>query len=175
MNRTRSALFAAGAAIGLAALTACGGGNYQATGKAPGPAEVKLAATQSTSLGAIVADSAGHTLYRFDADSVSPSKSNCNDACALIWPPALAGSGDPALAGIEARLVGTVTRADGSKQLTLNGSPLYRFSKDSKPGDTLGQGIMGTWFASTPDGDKASAHAVSDGTADSDGDDGYGY
>ncbi|MEV6976348.1 hypothetical protein [Kitasatospora sp. NPDC093806] len=111
-------------------------------------------------LGAIVTDSAGFTLYRFDQDSATPPTATCNGGCAAIWPPVPA-DGAVTVSGIDAKLVGTVTRADGSKQLTLAGWPLYRFAPDKKPGDTKGQGVDGTWFAVTPAGDRAAATAGS--------------
>ena len=74
------------------------------------------------------------------------------------------------LEGVEQRLVGTVTRADGSIQLTLAGSPLYRFAGDTRPGETRGQGVGGTWFAVTPAGARAAQAEPTQATYD-----GYGY
>jgi predicted lipoprotein with Yx(FWY)xxD motif len=56
---------------------------------------------------------------------------------------------------MDAALLGEVVRSDGSKQLTVAGWPAYRFAKDTKPGETNGQGVGGTWFAFAPDGKKA--------------------
>lgn len=162
MTRIRIAAALAGtAALGLA-LTACGGSDTAGGpggGAAVAPAAAattKLAATQNDTLGQIVTDASGKTLYRFDADTASPSVSNCAGDCAVKWPPALVGKGRQVqLDGVDQALVGTVTRADGSTQLTLAGWPLYEFAKDSKPGDILGQGVGGTWFAATPQGAKA--------------------
>jgi hypothetical protein len=50
--------------------------------------------------------------------------------------------------------VGTVTRADGSRQLTLDGWPLYEYSGDLSAGETNGQGVDGTWYAVTATGAK---------------------
>ena len=86
-----------------------------------------------------------------DKDKAKPSASNCNEACAEMWPPAL---GDPAsvqLQGVDPALVGEVTRDDGTKQLTLSGWPLYTFAKDTKPGDTTGDGFLnGAWHIAKP-------------------------
>ncbi|AUY54589.1 hypothetical protein EH183_30030 [Streptomyces sp. CB01881] len=117
---------------------------------------VTLQTATDPKLGTIVTDSAGFTLYRFDKDSAMPPMSNCNGSCASTWPPAPANGG-ATVKGIDSKLVGTVTRADGSKQLTLNGWPAYRYAPDTKPGDTKGQGVGGTWFALTPTGGKAGA------------------
>lgn len=56
---------------------------------------------------------------------------------------------------MDAALIGSVTRDDGSKQLTIAGWPMYRYAEDKKPGDANGQGVGGTWFAAAPDGKKA--------------------
>lgn len=106
-------------------------------------------------LGQVVTDSKGWTLYRFDEDSAAPtSKSNCDGACAKAWPPVPAKDAK-ASQGIEAGKLGKVKRSDGSWQLTLGGWPVYRYAKDTKPGDTKGQGIGGTWNALAPNGMKA--------------------
>jgi predicted lipoprotein with Yx(FWY)xxD motif len=171
MTRTRAAVLLATVATALALTTACGQNdthtnqptsNNTATGATD---TVRLVAATVGNLGKVVTDSNGYTLYLFEKDTINPPASNCNGACATNWPPVMAGSGDVGLQGIDRSLVGTVTRADGSKQVTLNGRPLYRYAKDAAPGDAKGQGAGGTWFAVTPEGKKAAE------TADS----GYGY
>jgi predicted lipoprotein with Yx(FWY)xxD motif len=155
MNRLTIAA-AATAALGLATLTGCYGQDDASNGE-PAPAGVvtaSLSATDSDSLGAIVTDAEGRTLYRFEEDSAEPSVSNCAGDCAAKWPPALAGS-SVRVDGVAKDLVGTVTRADGRKQLTLNGWPLYYFHKDKELGQTAGYGVNGVWFAIAPDGKKA--------------------
>ncbi|AUG76382.1 hypothetical protein CFP65_1487 [Kitasatospora sp. MMS16-BH015] len=117
---------------------------------------IALRTAASGTLGTVVTDSAGFTLYRFDSDTAGPSASHCTDACASLWPPVPA-TADPQVQGIDKSLVGTVTRPDGSKQLTLAGWPLYRYAPDTKPGDTKGQGVGGSWWAVTPTGQKAAA------------------
>jgi predicted lipoprotein with Yx(FWY)xxD motif len=103
-------------------------------------------------VGTIVTDGKGWTLYRFDKDTGSPSKSNCNGACATTWPPALTDGGTPTLSGVKSGLVGKVRRADGTWQLTLAGWPMYRYSKDQKAGQWKGIGVGGTWWAVSPSG-----------------------
>lgn len=79
----------------------------------------------------------GMTLYVFDKDSQNTS--NCYDQCAVVWPPYLVvGTAMPE--GMTA-----TTRKDGTKQYVLNGKPLYYYEKDTKAGDTLGDGVQGTW------------------------------
>ncbi|MFB6888277.1 hypothetical protein ACFCX4_03050 [Kitasatospora sp. NPDC056327] len=124
---------------------------------APGTNGATLRTTTDPHLGTIVTDSAGYTLYRFDRDSADPPTATCNGGCAAIWPPVPADGATVTVSGVDAGLVGTVTRADGSRQLTLAGRPLYRYAPDQRPGDTRGQGVDGTWFAVTPTGDRAAA------------------
>ncbi|RGD58828.1 hypothetical protein DR950_14500 [Kitasatospora xanthocidica] len=162
--RTRRTLALTASGIAVAALiTGCGssGGSSGPSSSPSGPgtpAAVTLQTAQDPKLGTIVTDSAGFTLYRFDQDRNSPPESYCNGSCAVIWPPEHAdGNGNVTVKGIDSKLVGTVTRDDGTKQVTLNGWPAYRYSPDTKPGDTKGQGVAGTWFALTPTGGRAGA------------------
>jgi predicted lipoprotein with Yx(FWY)xxD motif len=112
----------------------------------------------SEKLGKVVTDSEGFTLYRFGKDTASPPKSNCESDCAKTWPVVPAGNVTVA-AGTDGALIGKVTRADGTRQLTIAGWPMYRYAKDTKPGDANGQGVGGAWFASAPDGKKAAVNA----------------
>ncbi len=114
----------------------------------------QLAVAEDAKLGKIVTDSAGFTLYRFDQDTASPPKSSCDGDCATTWPPVPA-DGASVASGIDRSLLGEVTRSDGTKQLTVAGWPMYRYVKDTKAGDTNGQGVKGTWFATAPTGKKA--------------------
>jgi predicted lipoprotein with Yx(FWY)xxD motif len=127
-----------------------------------------LSATESKQLGWFVTDAGGFALYRYDKDTAKPPKSTCDAECANTWPPVLV-SEHTMTSGIDPTLVGEVARADGKKQVTLAGWPLYRFAQDKKQGDTTGQGKGGTWFAVTPEGKKAQ----SDGPATPATGDGY--
>ncbi|TDC60288.1 hypothetical protein E1258_15185 [Micromonospora sp. KC207] len=104
-------------------------------------------------MGKVVTDEEGWVLYRFDKDSDDPPASNCVDKCAEVWPPALT-DGSPQLNGVSDDKVGTITRQDGTRQITLGGWPLYRYIGDKKPGQWKGQGVSGTWFVAQPDGKK---------------------
>jgi predicted lipoprotein with Yx(FWY)xxD motif len=110
-------------------------------------------AAKNGTLGKILVDAQGGTLYVFSRDSGTTSA--CTGACAAAWPP-LRSSGKPVVRGAAiANLVGTIARSDGKRQATYNGHPLYRFVMDAKPGDTNGEGLMafgGTWFAVSPAG-----------------------
>jgi len=118
-------------------------------------------ATRQTPLG-LVATSDGYTVYEYTKDTNKPSASNCSGSCATSWPPVLAGD-TPWLKGVSADKVGTVDRPDGTKQLTLNGWPLYRYAKDAQPGDTTGNGVGGTWKALNPEGKPVAAAAPAAG------------
>ncbi|MFB7394793.1 SCO0930 family lipoprotein [Streptomyces sp. NPDC056191] len=133
-----------------------GNGNGNGAGKgsvAAGTASGPLAVRDDVELGPLVADAAGFTLYRFDKDTADPSSSACAGDCAKTWPPVPASATEPG--GVDAARTGSVKRADGTEQLTIAGWPVYRFAKDTAPGQTNGQGVGGTWFAVTPDGGKA--------------------
>ncbi|WP_328427016.1 hypothetical protein [Streptomyces sp. NBC_00443] len=117
---------------------------------------VQLSAGRAGDLNPVVVNGAGFTLYRFDKDTADPSRSNCAGECATTWPPVLVAPGGKIfIDGVDKSDVGVVKRADGNLQVTVGGWPVYRFSKDLKPGDTNGQGVGGTWFGVTPDGQKA--------------------
>ncbi|WP_203720473.1 COG4315 family predicted lipoprotein [Paractinoplanes brasiliensis] len=113
-----------------------------------------LTGSKVARMGKVVVNDEGFVLYRFDKDGNSPAKSNCVGECAEIWPPSLTNDGKPKLKGVDSKLVGTVTRADGSKQLTLKGWPLYTYVGDKKPGNWKGQNVNGSWFVIQPDGAK---------------------
>ncbi|MFD9248083.1 SCO0930 family lipoprotein [Streptomyces sp. NPDC059556] len=140
-----------------------GSGNGGGTGKgaeAAGTASGPLAVRDDAKLGPLVADAAGFTLYRFDKDTADPSSSACAGDCAKAWPPVPASATEPG--GVDAARTGSVKRADGTEQLTIAGWPVYRFAKDTAPGQTNGQGVGGTWFAVTPDGGKAGAKGAAE-------------
>jgi predicted lipoprotein with Yx(FWY)xxD motif len=113
----------------------------------------ELKASTIKRMGKVVVNQDGYTLYLFTKDSKSPSKSTCNDKCAKVWPPALT-DGNPTIEGVPADLVGTVTRDDGAKQVTIGGWPVYTYIGDKKPGAWTGQFVSGTWYVIGPDGKK---------------------
>ncbi|TCM44883.1 hypothetical protein [Kribbella sp. VKM Ac-2568] len=163
----RIALVVGTAVLGLSTLTACGGGasatpapqNTPAQSTPNPSATAKLSTTTAGNFGKIVVDGTGRTLYVYDLDTSHPSKSNCDGSCAALWPPLPAGTGTPQVSGVSASLVGTVTRSDGTKQLTLAGSPLYYFANDTKAGDVNGQAVDGTWWVIGANGKKITTQA----------------
>jgi predicted lipoprotein with Yx(FWY)xxD motif len=171
--RSKSLVLAALAA-GALALSACGSGAQEQPAAAPaaegqamdhssmggmhhGSDGVQLWAVQSGPLGTVVTNADGHVLHRFDGDSAAPSTSTCTDTCAAQWPPVLLENGkQPELLGVSPDKVGVLQRADGTKQVTLAGWPLYMYSQDDGSlTTTAGQGTDGKWFAVAPDGSKA--------------------
>lgn len=93
--------------------------------------------------GKIYTDSKGMSLYTFDKDTKGVS--NCNDGCAVKWPPLMA----PAKAEGKGQF-SVITRADGTKQWAVNGMALYTWFKDKKSGDTTGDGVKGVWHIAKP-------------------------
>jgi predicted lipoprotein with Yx(FWY)xxD motif len=134
----------------------------------PAPAQPPAAvATAQSSLGQTLVDAGGRTLYAFTKDN--GGKSSCYGDCEATWP-ALTVQGSPSAGdGVEASLLATTDRKDGSAQVTYKGMPLYHFSGDQQPGDTNGQGVGGVWFVVGSNGALVRS-AAKGGT-----DDGYGY
>ena len=94
--------------------------------------------------------SEGRTLYLFMPDAAGPS--TCTGGCADSWPALVAEGEVTPGEGIDASLLGTAPREDGSEQVTIAGWPLYFFSGDAAPGETNGQGIGDVWYVVGPDG-----------------------
>jgi predicted lipoprotein with Yx(FWY)xxD motif len=96
----------------------------------------------SSSLGQYLTASNGMTLYTYNNDTANTS--NCSGSCATNWPPytVQAGLNLAAVSGVSGKM-GTISRADGSIQVTYNGMPLYFWANDVKSGDTTGQGVSG--------------------------------
>lgn len=111
---------------------------------------IAIKVVQNATLGKILTDGDGRTLYLLTADKQGVSV--CNDDCVKSWPPLISPSKAAAQEGANASLIGTNQRKDGSVQATYNGWPLYYRSTDVKPGDTTGQGLDGVWFVVTPEG-----------------------
>ncbi|CAG7619405.1 COG4315 family predicted lipoprotein [Rhodococcus opacus] len=145
----KSILAAAGAGTAIALMSACGTATDDAqTQPSATPAaagQVELG-TRDTAVGTVLTDGDGLALYRFDEDT--PGSIRCTGPCAEIWPPSL---GAPRPDATLAARTGATTRPDGTVQITYDGHPLYRFAKDTAPGQTRGDGIKGTWHVVTVD------------------------
>jgi predicted lipoprotein with Yx(FWY)xxD motif len=119
---------------------------------------ITLAASTSSTLGDYLTGKDGMTLYIFTKDSADTSV--CTGQCATFWPPLTVASGAAVTGPSSATMAfGTITRADGTTQVTYNHWPLYYFSKDTKAGDVNGQGVQGTWFVAPVSGSLPSTAA----------------
>jgi predicted lipoprotein with Yx(FWY)xxD motif len=133
---------------------------YPGVASSPSGAPVPPAASatvglRSTSLGPIVVDSKGRTLYLFEADR--GGMSSCYGDCASVWPPLLASGTPVAGSGLNQGLLSTTTRKDGSVEVVYNGHPLYYFVSDRVAGDTTGQAITSfgaDWYVLSAAGSK---------------------
>jgi predicted lipoprotein with Yx(FWY)xxD motif len=152
------------ALLGAAVVVAgCGSSSSKTTSSTPAapastpaPAAAKAATAhlraRHTSLGRIVVDGSGRTLYMFSSDH--GGQATCTGMCAKFWPPYKTGGKPTAGPGINASLLGT-SGANGASIVTYHGHPLYRFLKDKKPGQTNGEGVTafgGSWYAISPAG-----------------------
>lgn len=135
-------------AAALASMTSPAG----VAGVMRGPATVAAA---NTSLGRVLVDSRGRTLYLFAKDSAGTSR--CYGGCARYWPPLITSGKPLAKSGARSSLLGRTKRKDGSWQVTYNHHPLYRFYGDTARGQTGGEGLTdfgGAWDAVSPAGTK---------------------
>lgn len=119
---------------------------------------------EDASVGDYVAGENGLALYIFTPDAAAPGKSVCNGECATNWPPLVVDDLADVSAGegITGEL-GTVTRDDGTTQVTLGGNPLYYFKGDAAAGDTNGQALNNVWWLAGADGKGIGAPATSIG------------
>jgi predicted lipoprotein with Yx(FWY)xxD motif len=112
--------------------------------------------SESADFGSILVDAEGRSLYFFMSDTADSGTSACTGDCAVEWPP-LVTDGEPVAGeGVDASLLGTITRDDGATQVTYNGRPLYLFHEDTAAGDTNGQGVtdeFGDWHLVSPAGE----------------------
>jgi predicted lipoprotein with Yx(FWY)xxD motif len=157
-----------GGAAASGGATAGSGGDYGGYGRQPATPSTSAGAagtagtigTASTSLGTVLV-SDGRTVYLFEKDTAgtagSPATSACSGACATAWPPVTVTGSPAAGPGVQADLLGTTKRPDGSTEVTYAGHPLYWFSGDSAPGDVNGEGSTAFgagWYVVSPNGQK---------------------
>lgn len=112
-----------------------------------------MVSTSSGPLGSYLTADSGRSVYLWEADSAGTS--TCTGACASVWPPVTTTGTPQASGGATASDLGTITRSDGSHQVTYAGHPLYYFAKDSAPGQTTGEGSNGfgaKWWLVSPTG-----------------------
>jgi predicted lipoprotein with Yx(FWY)xxD motif len=135
-------------------LTSCVGGSVSTLSSPPTTNPSFSLTIQSSPVGPILATGGGATLYDFVPDT--PTHSACvNVGCVYQWPPLLASPTSQVGPGVTRSLVGTLTRPNGSTQLSYKGHPLYRYIRDVKPGEVMGQAIDqdgGLWYVLNPSG-----------------------
>ena len=108
-------------------------------------ADAATVALGGTDLGDVLVGPEGMTLYMYDPDAQGDS--TCYDQCATAWPPLTLDDGEPAAGdGVDAALLGTTERTDGTTQVTYDGWPLYYWAQDAAPGDATGQGVNDVWW-----------------------------
>jgi predicted lipoprotein with Yx(FWY)xxD motif len=162
-----TALLATLVAAGCGGYSAKGGSGTTASGNSAGYGAASATTTtqstsgdatiavKSTSLGRILVDGRGMTLYLFEKDTGTTS--TCNGSCADFWPPVTTTGEPKAGQGVMAGKLGTTKRSDGSSEVTYNGHPLYYYVVDKKPGDVTGQGLNAfgaLWYVLSPAGNE---------------------
>jgi predicted lipoprotein with Yx(FWY)xxD motif len=139
---------ASGAAAGNSAAASGSGGTVITTATASG--------------NTFLTNASGRAIYLWVADT--GDKSMCSGACAGAWPPVTASGAVTASGSAKASDLGTITRSDGTKQVTYDGHPLYYFSGDSGAGTAAGQGsdsFGAKWWLVTPSGSDVTASVSS--------------
>ncbi|MDA1363083.1 hypothetical protein O1R50_25950 [Glycomyces luteolus] len=122
------------------------------TDEATAEGAASLATATDDNHGEFLVDNDGFSLYLFRSDSENTT--TCYDACAKAWPPLLTDSADVTTDGaVDASLIGTIERTDGTMQVTYNKWPLYYYAEDDEPGETDGQGVQNVWYLVAPSGD----------------------
>jgi predicted lipoprotein with Yx(FWY)xxD motif len=129
------------------------GGSSAPTTAPSAVAAVATVSAASTSLGTILVDGSGRTLYLFEKDQ--SDQSACAGACAAAWPVDQSSGTPKAGSGVKASMLGTIKRGDNTTQVTYNQHPLYYYQGDSGAGQQNGQGVDAfgaKWFVVNPAG-----------------------
>lgn len=174
--KTRLMLALAGSAVALIALAGCSApaashndsadsADSSSSAAEEGTSSAELA-VQDSSLGEVVVDGKGLTAYFFDQDTAGSGQSACVDDCVALWPAIETTSDTPKVEGVAGE-IGTITAADGNKQITINGLPIYTFANDKAAGDVNGQGVLDMWWAVSPAGEKIMDAASTDSSGSS--------
>jgi predicted lipoprotein with Yx(FWY)xxD motif len=162
---------AVGAALALL-LAACGGDDSSSSNSSATTSAKTAAATTAvlvksgtTSIGKVLTNDQGKTLYVFDKDKPGEKTPQCTGACAKLWPPLTTTSAKVAVAkGLDAEDYGTIKLADGTMQVTAYGMPLHTYSADMAAGQTNGQGFLKLWYAAGTNGHQIGGTAASSPT-----------
>jgi predicted lipoprotein with Yx(FWY)xxD motif len=149
--------FALGIALGaIAAAAVLVAAAYGGTASATRAPKGALVALRKTTLGSVLVDARGRTLYLFEKDR--NSKSACDTACVKFWPPLVTRATPRAGTGVHKSMLGVTRRRDGRRQVTYAGHPLYAFVGDKTAGQTSGEGL--TNFGAQWDALAASGRSV---------------
>jgi len=152
LMRTRIILLGAALLAGVTGCGAAGHGHHDTPAAADqnkNQSAVRVQIAQS-SLGPILTDQNGRTLYAFTNDKAGTS--SCTGQCIATWPALVSRQPADAGAGADKALLAQTTRAEGTAQATYGNWPLYYYVGDVGPGDIDGQGIDGAWFVVGADG-----------------------
>ena len=150
------ALLVAACSTGSSGTAAAGSGSpagASSSSAAAGGSGSTVITTVSSSAGTFLATSSGHAVYLWIKDGNGMSA--CTGACTGAWPPVTTTGQVTASGGAKSSDLGTITRPDGTKQVTYDGHPLYFFAGDSGPGMASGQGNDGfgaKWWLVSPSG-----------------------
>jgi predicted lipoprotein with Yx(FWY)xxD motif len=171
VKRRRLMLALPAAAAAAAILAACGssGGSSGSSSGSSSPVAASAGSLKTAKIGGetVLTNGKGFTLYSFAPDT--PTKSNCNGACAKFWPPV---KGPATASGVKGTFA-TIKRSNGAKQATFDGHPLYTYVGDASPGQAKGNGLNlsgGVWHEVTTSGS-----APAGGSSSGSGAGGYGY
>jgi predicted lipoprotein with Yx(FWY)xxD motif len=108
--------------------------------------------SSNADFGEILTDGEGRALYLFTEDVGGAS--TCTGDCATAWPPFTVEGEPMAGTGVDQAMLGTITRDDGTTQVTYNGHPLYYYAEDVNPGDVTGQGVGDVWYLVNAQGEQ---------------------
>ena len=150
-----AALAGCGSSSGTAASGGYSGGSSNGATTATSGTAVATIAVASSSLGRILDNATGRTVYLFEKDTGNTS--TCYGACATDWPPVTTASAPKAGQGAAMGELGTSKRRDGTLQVTYAGHPLYTYAGDTASGQANGEGLDAfgaEWYAVEPTGDK---------------------
>lgn len=142
-------------------LAACSNSSTPTASKGAPKGTPMVGVTTIASVGQVLDNSKGFTLYHLTTES--GGKIKCTGSCVSIWPPALASGSLPTAPSGVSGTFGTIVRPDGTTQLTFDGMPLYTYSGDTAAGQANGQGIQGVWFAVTTSGSTSGGGGSSSG------------
>jgi predicted lipoprotein with Yx(FWY)xxD motif len=167
-SSSSSAPASSAAAAGSSAAAAGSSASAAATGT--------VITTHAGSGGAFLTTSTGQAVYLWVKDGKNMSA--CSGACASAWPPVTATGTVTAAGSAQPSELGTITRSDGTKQVTYDGHPLYTFVGDSGPDHTSGQGSDGfgaKWWLVAPSGAQITAADTASGSGSASSNTGGGY